>query len=381
MLRSVPPAAEAEALDRIVEGIRPAPTNEVPGYIAALDSSRGTERLVAVLALGRSGHSKMVAGRLAEASRDEEYTVRFAACWALNELRADQEEAVEAISSRLRDRRREVRSMAAMSLACIGEREPAVLRPSILSLSAALGDPEAPVRAYSAWALQAIGPQARGAIPGLLDCLDDADWRVRWRATMALAAIDPESEATREAIQGLASDPNDLVRDAALDALRQCQGLTRYGRGRPQGLDVRADSDGAAAPMRTLYGEWVVKSVIKTSADKSNCKESYEGRTIRVAPDVLDCLLFAVEKPRYALEEVRQSHQEGEVPSRAFKRTSAFEFYEQDRELVHVIRVHDQNGDYHGMLEFIKEKDEIVVMDGHCVLIAERKGRASKGSR
>lgn len=151
-------------------------------------------------------------------------------------------------------------------------------------------------------------------------------------------------------------------------------------RDRPHSLDLRGSCDNATRFMRPLYGEWVVTSVVlRASAEGSKYKDRYEGTTIRIAPDLLEWHLSAVEEPRYRLEVVRHSHVESEVPSRPYRRTSAFELYETDREVVYVINVYDQNGDYHGGFEFIRQNDEIAIVASQCMLIAERKGTVPEG--
>jgi hypothetical protein len=77
------------------------------------------------------------------------------------------------------------------------------------------------VRQHAALALGKIGPDAREAVPALTDALSDKEWTVRRQAALALGEIGADTDASRTALTKLRQDPNTLVRKAAQEALAQ----------------------------------------------------------------------------------------------------------------------------------------------------------------
>jgi HEAT repeat protein len=77
------------------------------------------------------------------------------------------------------------------------------------------------VRKNAALALGQIGPDARDAVPALSEALGDSEWAVRRQAALALGQIGPEARKAIPGLQKVSRDPDPLVRQAAQKALKQ----------------------------------------------------------------------------------------------------------------------------------------------------------------
>lgn len=77
------------------------------------------------------------------------------------------------------------------------------------------------VRQNAALALGQIGPSAREAVPALNEALSDPEWAVRRQAALALGKIGPEARTAIPGLQKMSRDPDPLVREAAHKALKQ----------------------------------------------------------------------------------------------------------------------------------------------------------------
>jgi len=77
------------------------------------------------------------------------------------------------------------------------------------------------VRKNAALALGQVGPAARDAVPSLRDALTDSDWAVRRQAALALGEMGAEARQAIPALQKASRDSDSLVRQAAQKALRQ----------------------------------------------------------------------------------------------------------------------------------------------------------------
>lgn len=77
------------------------------------------------------------------------------------------------------------------------------------------------VRKNAALALGQIGPAARDAVPALRDTLSDSDWAVRRQAALALGEMGPDARQAIPALQKASRDSDPLVRQAAQKALKQ----------------------------------------------------------------------------------------------------------------------------------------------------------------
>lgn len=87
------------------------------------------------------------------------------------------------------------------------------IRPILGQLSAALNDEDTNVRAWSAQAIGAIGPDAAPAVPALIALLANPDEGSRISACIALRGIGP---AARDALPGLRT----ALEDASVDVRR-----------------------------------------------------------------------------------------------------------------------------------------------------------------
>src|SRR5262249_6728627 len=129
--------------------------------------------------------------------------VRGVAAFRLGELKAVQ--ALGALKQSLDDPDYGTRLSAAGALGNIGE--PAL---PILIDALEADDPWAIISA-----LGKIGPAAQSSVPSLLPLLRHADWRIRLeviRTLEAIGSVGPE-------VKALLKDPEDLVRNAARNAL------------------------------------------------------------------------------------------------------------------------------------------------------------------
>jgi len=75
------------------------------------------------------------------------------------------------------------------------------------------------VRQNSVLALGSIGPDARDAVPVLIQLLHDPEWTVRRQAALALGQIGPDAQAAVAELEKLSRDRDRLVRTAATQAL------------------------------------------------------------------------------------------------------------------------------------------------------------------
>jgi HEAT repeat protein len=96
-----------------------------------------------------------------------------------------------------------------------------VILPTIFQ---ALDHKEAVVRKCACDALNDIGPKAHGAIPKLVHLMShDKNRRVRWAAIKALSQMGPGIVSAIPALAIAANDPDQGIRDAAQEVLRQAK--------------------------------------------------------------------------------------------------------------------------------------------------------------
>jgi HEAT repeat protein len=227
----------------------------VPVLVAALDDRDPEVRSAAAWALGtlgppgRSGAlgaaAEPAVPGLAGALRDEQEAVRTAAAGALGALGPLARSVAPVLFAALDDPRANVRAAAAQALARLE-----LTAESVSSLAKALGNRDGYVRAFAAWSLGNLGPDAREAVPALVEALgpDDtanvvaaalarigpaaaqavpalvADLRGpdagrRWRAARTLGRIGPLAESAVAELMAALRDPNEAVRAHAARAL------------------------------------------------------------------------------------------------------------------------------------------------------------------
>jgi HEAT repeat protein len=83
------------------------------------------------------------------------------------------------------------------------------------------------VRENAALALGQIGPEAREAVPTLIEVLNDPEWTVRRHAAIALGEIGPDAMQAVRNLEKLRKDPDRLVRRAAEEALAKIRAALR----------------------------------------------------------------------------------------------------------------------------------------------------------
>jgi HEAT repeat protein len=79
-------------------------------------------------------------------------------------------------------------------------------------------------RAWAAYALNRIGPDAKSAISALARALDDEWWWARQNAAIALGRIGPDAKSAVPALKQALKDENEQVREAAKGSLQMIQG-------------------------------------------------------------------------------------------------------------------------------------------------------------
>lgn len=82
-------------------------------------------------------------------------------------------------------------------------------------------DRDASNRYHAAHALGEMGPSVPGALPALIQALDDPHTTVRWEAVQALAKFGPEAKEAVPRVRQCLNDPERSVQWAAEGALKE----------------------------------------------------------------------------------------------------------------------------------------------------------------
>ncbi len=119
------------------------------------------------------------------ALRSPQESVRIEAIDTLGRIRADTDEAIEALAELTKDNSALTRAHAAFALSRIGEKA----RPAIPRIVSLANDPDVRVRRAGVLAIKHIRPGPEVSVPLLLTMMADSDSAVRLRATDAMADL------------------------------------------------------------------------------------------------------------------------------------------------------------------------------------------------
>jgi len=148
------------------------------------------------------------------ALRDKSYEVVRDAAHALSQIKSPSKVVLEGLTAALDHKDGEVRRYAAYALSQYGGRG----RLAIPQLTKRLGDEH---MAYmAARALGGMGSDARGAIGPMTALLSSSSLGDRAEAALALSKLTPLPKATVAAIEALANDQEEVVRESAKKALQ-----------------------------------------------------------------------------------------------------------------------------------------------------------------
>jgi HEAT repeat protein len=196
----------------------------IPGLLWALQQPDSSElRQAAAKALAGIGpEAKVAVAALVARMHDDEQNVRLEAMKSLRAIGPQAREAIPALIAVLKDPNVDLQRMAAMTLGSIGRDAD-----SIAALTAMLKEDQegnADLRVAAAYAMAAMGPPAKTAIPTLIEALHDRIAAVRAAAVHAITSLAcaGESVDVRAAVPHLLQwlDDSDLnVRRQALSAL------------------------------------------------------------------------------------------------------------------------------------------------------------------
>jgi HEAT repeat protein len=178
-------------------------------------------------ALGRLGRrAKPSVPALAQTLHGEDVWARQPAAWALWQIGEDAAPATDALVQALSygggvgwSVKTDCRQHAARALARIGR---SAVPPLIRALQGADRKKGAVARRGVAMALGLIGPEAKNAIPALVEALSDADPLVRGEAAVALSRIDPTADGVVAALSRALADSDYGVRNNVAKALGRC---------------------------------------------------------------------------------------------------------------------------------------------------------------
>jgi HEAT repeat protein len=183
--------------------------------ISALKDDDPDVRSRAALALRKLGSAvSAIVDQLTLSLRDDKATIRSQAAQALGEIGPSARRAVPALTTALKkDESATVRAEAALALGLIE----AIPDSGISALIEALGDSDTGVRRQSAVAIGMLGPKAKGAVPALIDVLQnkqlstsDEGRQFRERAAISLGRIGPDAVNAVQALLSVVQGNEDV---------------------------------------------------------------------------------------------------------------------------------------------------------------------------
>jgi HEAT repeat protein len=220
------PGAAAGALGAIVGKMSgPAAKDAVSALVDVLttESKASARRWVAGILGKMSGPAaKDAVPALLDALKDSDLDVRRTAVDSLGQIGPAAKDAVPALLDALKDGDRNTREWAAVSLGKIHAR-PKVVIPALIEVLKTNGG--------AVQAIGAFGPQAKDAVPALIDALQD---EAPYGAVDALGAIGPDAKDALPALRALLrkSKDDDELRGTINEAIQK----------------IRVEAGGAAAP-------------------------------------------------------------------------------------------------------------------------------------
>ncbi len=198
-LKSSNPSIRQQAADLLA--LRGTEAKEaLADLVSLLADKNSAVRRSAALAVGAMGQAAQQASEpLKAVLTGPDPKVRAAAAWALGEVSSSAGLAVNTLVALFRDPVAEVRFQAAMSVVKLGPASVNVLVDAIPKQN--LANENLATRLYALLAVGEIGPEARDAVPILVEQLRDSLPMIRSGAATALGKIGPE--AARKAIEPL----------------------------------------------------------------------------------------------------------------------------------------------------------------------------------
>jgi HEAT repeat protein len=211
----------------------------IPKLQAALGDEQEIVRTAAARALGALGPKARSASlALLAALDDPRANVRAEAAQALARIELTAE-AIPALTRALRHRDSYVRAFAAWTLGNLGPEA----KDAVPALAAVLGPDD--TAGVVAAALARIGPAAAQAVPALVADLHGPDAGRRWRAARTLGRIGSTAAAAVPDLQAALRDPNEAVRAHAARALGRMGAAAR-----PAAADLQRATGDADAGVR-----------------------------------------------------------------------------------------------------------------------------------
>lgn len=227
--------------------IGPDAKTAVPALIKALDDQEHSVRYGAALALAKIGDASAVEGLEKQLASDDRF-LKMISAWAIAKLQPDNtasvDRAIELLSEGLKDSDPSLRAASARGLlelnlprekaapvllALMEEKDP-IVRANVVDGLASLGELAFPklrdalknddVQSLAVAVIRQMGPKAKEIIGDLALELKDDDPQHRREAAFALAAIGPDAkDATPFLIEVLTNDEEPSVRHAAIYAI------------------------------------------------------------------------------------------------------------------------------------------------------------------
>jgi len=254
-----------------------------PQLIAALAANDPDLRWRAARALGVIGDAQAVPA-LRKQAADSVPLVRAQALFALGRLKAADEDSLKAIIGRMTDDDVQVRRASIRALRMI-EAPRQTVAPLVVKLLND-SDPTVAMRALSTFveggvevvpalrdtlklrearywaciALSELGPQAKDAVPNLIEVLADDRPEIRLQATIALGEIGPDAKPAVGALNKLVDDPFESVRATAVFALGRI--------GDPAALDALKKAAMATDPLQRMLASWALARVNRSDAQQ-----------------------------------------------------------------------------------------------------------------